>query len=490
MKKRIIGILIFVASLLAIAAPFAGTAIYGAMQPHVYEKTYYAAPVDKYNLLERRRNDKKIILVGSSNVAFGFDSGLIKSELPDYEVVNFGLYGALGTKIMIDLSRNFIQEGDLVFLSPEINAQSMSLYFNGMNTLKATEDRFGIVNKLPEKDRKSVYGSVFDFIDSRRRNPEIIEPAGVYQRKNFNEYGDISYFDEEGNSLRSQNLMPLHYDPTTNVDFTMEPDKDFTDYVNAFNKDVLKKKARLYYCFSPVNADKHVTSAGKEGLDADILSFYWNIRNALDCEVIGNPFEYLIDPHYFYDSNFHMNDAGAILRTQIFLEDYYRDALLLDKKLNSDVPPQPDYPSIDVEDRPDSESAIYFDYSENGSGLEIVSLKGEGLELSEIVLPEVYDHKPVIGIGERAFAGSRVLQKLIVPIDYYAYFVNSAFDGCASLKSVYIGNPDPTGIIVDFTGGLLGDVSSDFRFYVPEESLDAYRADYYWQAYYEYLAGY
>ena len=60
---------------------------------------------------------KKIVIVGGSSVAFGFDSQKIEQAFPGYKVVNFGLYADLGTKVMLDLSEDHISEGDIVIVA-------------------------------------------------------------------------------------------------------------------------------------------------------------------------------------------------------------------------------------------------------------------------------------------------------------------------------------------------------------------------------------
>lgn len=76
----------------------------------------------KYKAARLRETEgARIVTVGGSAVAFGQVSGLIEAELPAYSAVNFGMYAALGTEVMLDLSLPYIREGDIVILSPEQN---------------------------------------------------------------------------------------------------------------------------------------------------------------------------------------------------------------------------------------------------------------------------------------------------------------------------------------------------------------------------------
>lgn len=84
--------------------------------PAVYDDTFVGELSEKYDRLCSIES-KKIVIVGGSSTAFGLDSRMIEDEL-GYEVVNFGLYADLGTKLMMDLSRASVNEGDIFILAP------------------------------------------------------------------------------------------------------------------------------------------------------------------------------------------------------------------------------------------------------------------------------------------------------------------------------------------------------------------------------------
>ena len=76
-------------------------------------------------------------------MAFDCDSALMDDFFPSYEIVNFGMYAGLGTKAVMDLSENYIHEGDIVILSPEQSEQTFSDYFNGEYMWQAADGAFG-----------------------------------------------------------------------------------------------------------------------------------------------------------------------------------------------------------------------------------------------------------------------------------------------------------------------------------------------------------
>ena len=120
MKKRTqAAVSIVLAALLIIPLALIITAV---VLPSKYAQSYYAELGEMYGKL-KTSSGKKIVIVGNSNVAFGVYSDYLELMLSesgeDYTVCNFGLYGTIGTKVMLDLSENYISEGDIVLFRSE-----------------------------------------------------------------------------------------------------------------------------------------------------------------------------------------------------------------------------------------------------------------------------------------------------------------------------------------------------------------------------------
>lgn len=482
MKKAAIVISFIVGVIAVCLGVFGGYYLWASSLPNVYENTYYAALVDKVHYLKEKKDQKKIVLVGGSNVAFGFDSELLENEFPDYQVANFGLYAALGTKIMMDLALPYVGEGDLVFLLPEANAQSMSLFFSPVDTWKAIEDDTEIYDLLPDDNKKQMQGNYFAYIDEKKDFDAPIPGSGVYQRSNFNDRLDFEYI-IDGISQRAQNMMSQHYDPSMTVDFESQLfDEAFVSYANEYAEKLSKRGASIYFGFSPVNEFGAVN-----GDEENLTAYYWSLREAFSFPAVGNPAEYIIDPHYFFDSNFHLNDSGAILRTKLLADDIYRDVFGLAKQADIDIPEEPDYPDIVIgEDSPEAE---YFELAENTTGYSIVKVKDEYADMAEISLPMYLNGKVINHISASAFAYCPNLEQIILPRTITS-IDNGAFASSYKLSRVILLYDDPSKVQVDFTGGLVDGVVSGFKFLVPESGYAAFVTDYYWGPYNDYIESY
>ena len=115
--------------------------------PVQFGDTFMGELKSKYERL-KETSGKRIVLVGGSGVVFDCDSALMDDFFPSYEIVNFGMYAGLGTKAVMDLSENYIYEGDIVILSPEQSEQTFSDYFNGEYMWQAADGAFGMLRDL------------------------------------------------------------------------------------------------------------------------------------------------------------------------------------------------------------------------------------------------------------------------------------------------------------------------------------------------------
>lgn len=286
------------------AAPLWVLPVFGAAFPrNSHENDYTAAIVDKYDRLNSLTG-KKIVFVGGSSLPFGLRCDLIEAET-GYKAVDFGLYAALGTVVMMDLSLSGIKEGDIVILAPETDPQLYSDFFTPRLFRASIGDRIDLLSWLSPARRKEArlayYPSLYERI--RQRNDPLVPDTEVYARGNLNEYGDMAY-------TRKRNRMSGGYDKSKLVYLDVLLNQDFFDEVNAYAKKVREKGATLLFWFSPIN------QLAVRFSDEEAATFMTSLKDALDCPILGSVTETVYDAGYFYDTNYHLNDAGAEMHTE------------------------------------------------------------------------------------------------------------------------------------------------------------------------------
>ncbi|MGN1345625.1 MAG: hypothetical protein ACI4V1_02470 [Eubacteriales bacterium] len=464
------------AFVLAFLLPVGVLAVLETTTPDQYSESFLAGLGRKYELL-KTTGSPKIVLIGGSSAAFGIDTDLLEENLP-YEVVNFGLYATLGTKLMLDLSRDYIEEGDLVIIAPELDEQTFSLYFNAQSVWQAAESNPSLLTGVAWENIGAMLGGYWGYLSGKMSAAEKNAPAptGVYSLSSIDENGDISY-------PREGNTMLLGYDP--NMIITLDDrllDADFLDYLNDYAAMCEKRGASCYFSFAPTNR-----AALAEGTtDEQILAFYDRLDRALDFEILSNVNDCLYDAGYFYDTNFHLNDAGVIAHSATLLRDIRR-------VLGNPAPVTieiPDPPSLSVRtelettDVEREDMSALFTYEDYASGLMITGVTEEGKEKEILYLPASYEEKTVVAIGEGALAGCAATDIYLSETIVQLY--DGIFTSCDHLTAIHLPMEDATRIAVGH--GLLEGAPAETKLYMSLEAYASFYNDYSWTKYADRMA--
>lgn len=392
--------------------------------PVQFGDTFMGELKSKYERL-KETSGKRIVLVGGSGVAFDCDSALMDDFFPSYEIVNFGMYAGLGTKAVMDLSENYIHEGDIVILSPEQGEQTFSDYFNGEYMWQAADGAFGMLRDLKSENFEAMLGNFPRFALEKLNyvmKGQKPQTDSIYQKKSFNTYGDI-----ELDTCR-ENILPNGYDVNQKVRFTEDVvQPEFMDYMNDWAKRLEKKGAVVWYRYCPVN------KLSVEDMD-DLAAYDVFLRQKLDFPVIGNPENSLMEAEWFFDTNFHLNQPGKEVNTVQLIRDM-KAMLGDDRAVTVELPEKPHRTWGDVS----AETRIW-------------TAKDS----------ETYQGEETIAIPEN-----------VTQIEDYA------FSNCAGLKQIVLEQKDPSKCIVG--QHLLDGTGAEIL--VPQMSVDSYKRNYFWSVY-------
>ena len=463
MKKKIATICVTIALLLSLPATLL---IWGFVLPAQYGDTFLGELKHKVTLLEDTPGPR-IVLVGGSGAAFGADSTLMERELDGYTVVNFGMYAALGTTVMLDLSQPLIREGDIVILIPEQQEQTLSNWFDPAVMWQGLDGAFDLLPSLPREKLERLAGAFPAFAGQKFAyfiQGQPPRPQGVYRRDSFNEKGDVS------SPLCAQNEMPGGFDANTPIRF--DPDMaadEFVQRVWEYAQAVEEAGAVLWYAPCPMNA------AAVEGLE-DMDGFYATLQERLGVPLIGDPHDFILDAGWFYDTNFHPNSSGKTVYTRALIRAV--KAMLGDSSPTEiPLPEMPERAGVEAWAGDDGDGTC-FTYEEQNGTLTVAGLTGEGLDRTTLTVPSAWEGKPVAAVGPSAFHGAERLREITIQPNVRA-ISDGAFSGCAALERIVMQSAWPSACRVG--QGLLDGAGA--AVYVPREALSAYRTDYFWSVY-------
>lgn len=274
-----------------------------------YKYSYNAAILDK---LERLKSIKepKIILVGNSNVAYGFDSKLIE-EATGMPVVNMGLHAGLGNAFHEEAAKQGINEGDIVIVchSDYSDKDTIGDAELALLTYDYNSEVFKIFRKKDYKDLIKAYPTYlrksYLLWLTHKGN---LKTDNSYCREAFNEYGDVVY-KPQANPITAEYFKKNH-------SALPSVSKECTDRLNELNSYCKSKGATLLVAGYPIEHGEYDTYT-KE----DIIKFQNDLTSALDCPVISNYTDYMYPYNYFYNAILHLNEKGTEVRTKQLISD-------------------------------------------------------------------------------------------------------------------------------------------------------------------------
>lgn len=437
--------------------------------PPQYDGTYLAGLQDK-TLRLKSTEGRKIVLVGGSGAAFDVRSDLLEEQLPGYSVVNYGLYAGLGTTVMLELSEPYIREGDLVVFLPEQNGQTLSSYFDAESLWQASDGTFPPLARLDSDERGKMLGAFGRFAAAKARlffSGGKPSGDGVYARSSFNGYGDIAC------SGRSRNCMAEGYDPVTPVSFTpFLPTEDFLSRVNAFDRSCRNKGASLYFTFCPMNA-----AAISEDETAFMKDYVSRLSGQLTCPLLGTLEDAVMEAGWFFDTNFHLNEAGQIAYTAR-LTKLLKDVLGDDSPTTIQVPDMPAFGQSEMIWDGDNSDESCFLYAPFGDGFRIIALSEAGKDRAMLTVPALHDGLPVRGFDSSVFAGNGTVRSVTVGCNVTS-LADGSFSGCSALEMIVLMNPSPDACSAG--RGLLDGTAAMIA--VPFSAYSAYATGYFWSPY-------
>lgn len=435
--------------------------------PGQYDATYLAALRDKMALLSAPGSEPRVIVAGGSGAAFGQRSDLLEQALPGRKAVNFGLYGGLGTSPMLALSLPEIRPGDVVVLCPEQNAQTLSGYFGARAMWQAADGAPSLFFPLDGEKRRALLGEALPFAAEKFsfwRSGNAPAGDGVYARDHFNAWGDVLPQGREGNA------MPGGFDPDMPITFSpslLSP--AFLREMNAFADACREKGAAVYYRFCPMNA---AAIAPEEREGAAAYTAY--LQSVLSFPVLGDAEDSILDSAWFFDTNFHLNAAGAVVNTARLARDL-QAALGITGGVSFPLPDPPPPLVSSAGTAWNNRDAACFLYEKREGAAYLTGLTEAGAEREALIVPDALEGLPVTAFSPAVFAGNAVIKALTLP-PTLRRIENDSFAGCVALEKITLGQENPGSVTVG--PGLLNGTSAVVA--VPAAAYSRYQTNYFW----------
>ncbi len=466
MRKKEIILPILIALLLPI---FVMVGLWGL--PSKYEDTFLGELKYKKQRLHGTEGNK-IVFVGGSSLVFGIDSRQVAKYFPEYEVVNFGMYAALGTTVMYDLSVEDMEEGDILILTPEQDAQTLSNYFDAKLMWQAADGAPELLRCL-NGDFAGQMLAAAPYFAAGKWKMEMegteLKPDGIYSRSYFNEYGDLQ------DTPALENVMVSGWDANQPISFSEDVlSEEFVEKTVNYIHKLEERGVRVYYYFPPMN---RMAMQDSEDGTRVIQEYGEYLTGALHCDLLGNPANALMDPEWFYDTNFHLNESGKPVYTIQFVRDL--KAVLGDSSPTEDL--QVTKPKMKIKQvvRGNDEDEAYFLYEQREDVWWIIGITEEGKKRKELVIPTMHEGSNVECIVAGALDGATKVEMITVQGNI-SFLPDDLLADCTQLKRLVLEELAPDQIHV---GTNLLPSGSKVSIVVEPEYVNDYKTDYSWGLY-------
>lgn len=293
-----------------------------AVRAPVYSGGYQSTWADKYDYLSSLQGQKKLVLFSGSSARFGYDSTLLEAAFPEYKVVNMGVFAYTNALPQLDLIADFLEEGDILLLSPEFDAakrqfcttNSMDEAFFAL--MEADYDQVSLLDLRQYQSVLSAFGSYLQIKSGMSARSYGISPAdfdedGVAtQTKSYNVQGDYILYRPD-----AEDDTPIY---GLGVEYTVQAfPQSYLDSANAAWQPLLERGIRVYLTYSPRNSQAVSADTTPESIAG--LDEY--LRAGLCVQVISPLEQSLMPGRYFYGTDNHLSTNGVQLRTEQVIAD-------------------------------------------------------------------------------------------------------------------------------------------------------------------------
>jgi len=268
---------------------------------------YLAATVDKQRLIENTVSPR-IILIGGSSFAFSTDSTKLKTDL-QLNPVNMGLSALQGARFMIAKVEPHLTAGDVVVISLEYEIFGMKmlndlpsiLFFYDLPSIKYLSDweewRYLLNASL------NCFGKAVRLLSVQLlKRDKAMDGLGPYRRSGFNRYGDFVAHWGSPKLDRVRNGWPI---------FDLRRLASIVDNLNRFYLRCKEKNVEVFYIYPPYPKN-HAEVAPIAQILQQICE---TIEGRLSIPLLNCFEDSLYDEALFYDSCYHLNYNGVVLRT-------------------------------------------------------------------------------------------------------------------------------------------------------------------------------
>lgn len=236
----------------------------------------------------------------------------------EYVVCNMGVNGDINGAFQMEIILSCLGEGDILVHSPEQMSapQLMSSFYLDGRMFIMIEGNYDLLSIPDFSDNDLIFRAYMHYAEIRGREEPCSYSDG--RTESFNEYGDFTYprpYDEATENERDVTYSDDKYNFVPEM-LTEEGVAKLAGYYAAAED----AGAKVYITYAPVNSSAQ-TAVSVEEAGESFDARFKQLLAPYGYAPISDYRDYIYSGRYFYDSDYHLNDYGAIMRTVQLIKD-------------------------------------------------------------------------------------------------------------------------------------------------------------------------
>ena len=280
---------------------------------------------DNFDRLILNEQKKKLIFFSGCSFAYGVNSQTVDEEFKgEYVVLNMGMNGDINGAFQMEILLNYIHDGDVLIHSPEqmSPSQLMFSFFTNSTMFVMTEGNYDLLALADFSNNSGVLRAFFDYLEIKKETEECSYSDG--SNNDFNMYGDYISdrpYDEQTENERDVTYSDDEYCYESSY-LTQTSIAKLASYYNT----ITAKGGRVLLSYAPVNISaREQGEVRQKGLE--FAAKFESMLGEYGFYSISNVEDYMFPGRYFFDSDYHLNDIGAALRTEQLIKDLRNEGL-------------------------------------------------------------------------------------------------------------------------------------------------------------------
>lgn len=269
--------------------------------------TQFAENMDRLMALKEER---KIIYYSGCSGSYSVISPMVEEALGNrYKVLNMGVLGDTNSTTMMECMLPYLGPGDIFVHAPE----EMSCY-SLLNDISLHSCYFQLYQgnfDLLLNDSPTEYAHFWDAYASWVEIQKGEKPANYGDRCiYYNEYGDASFTREDSEEDADFGVQ-LAYG-------TVFLDEDTSQRLSSYYKRIREAGAMTLFSFAPINSNAVTRLDPNRSGQASFLDA---LAHNVDVSIISDIHESEYPGNLFYDTDYHLSENGAKMRTERLIRD-------------------------------------------------------------------------------------------------------------------------------------------------------------------------